>query len=242
MALYDWKKLNSNIFLKNIRKKLFDQYYFSAKYYCPGARIILVPGNDNYESISDAIARRNAWYKPYPNHYFTSWSEKPVINPLQLLSLLMVKNNYNYNSDIKIRIVEPHVTIYANNEETLLNIASTDLAHWTNTLVEICRPESTAIMNVLDTNAILVKTDNGFRYKIICKEGIYQHKNAIYSFLDQLEDQVKVSKTVWTYLESTSPYLRNIWFYTKDPNIAQVLNIIEPNCVSNIHELVVLPQ
>ena len=235
MALYDWKKLNSNIFLKNIKKKLFDQYYFSVKYYCPGARIILTPGNDNYENISDAIARRKLYYSPYHISAFT----QPPINPLQLLDWVAVKNNHG--SNVKIRIVEPHVTMYASNEETLLKIASYDLGHWVDDLVEIRRPESNEIKTILDNNAILVKTDNGFRYKIICKEGIYQHKNAIYSLLDRLEDQVKVSKTVWTYLESSSAYLRNIWFYTNDSNIAQLLNIIEPNCVTNIHELVVSP-
>ena len=235
MALFAWKTLNSNIIVRDIKKKLFNRYYYSMKYHCPGARIILVPGQDNYESIKDAIDRRKHPYKF--SHVEFSWPNVSEINPDQLIDVLNTKNKHALS--VKIRIVEPYVTVYATTEEALLQIAQTDLIQWTKKLTEICRPNCNATKNVLDSNAILVKANNGYRYKFMCKEGMCQNKVSIYSYLDQLNDQVKLSKTVWTQLESTSPYIRGIWFYANDLHLAQFLNIIEPNFVTNIHELVV---
>jgi hypothetical protein len=248
MVLYKWKKLNPNIAVRPVKKKLFNQYYYSIKYYCPGGRIILQPNMNTFENIdNEASARlnRNKFYLNsmnygyYPiSHNIHNQLEENRINSHQLLAMMSAKKRNNDN--IKIRIVDPYITFYADNENILLKIAEYDLYAWSSFLEEVSGPESDSLIDLLDKNVIFVKKDIGYRYKFMCKEGRYQNKESIYSYLDQLDDQVKVSNTVWTSLESTKLYLRNIWFYSNNKELAHVLNIIEPNVVTNIHELVIV--
>lgn len=245
MASYNWKKLNSDIVIKDVRKKLFNQYYYSIKYYCPGGRIILRPNITTFEDIDNAVSSRIHYNKFFFNTMYTGCDYQSAnyeytkdISSHQLLDILQVKNRYK--NDVKLRIVEPYVTFYASTEDILFKIADVDLYAWSSYLSEMCKPKSDSLKNLLDKNVIFVKKDTGFRYKFMCKEGACRNKTAIYSYLDQLGDQVKISKTVWTLLESTSAYIYNAWFYCNDAEIAQMLNIIEPNFISNIHELVVV--
>lgn len=204
------------------------------------------PGNDNIESIITAVELRKTHELRFQSRLFSPWNldftsppNNEKVLPQQLLDIVLLKNNYK---DIKIRVQEPFVTIYGDNEEILFKLASNELNLWRDRLEIISKPESDDIKSLLKDNVILVPKDIGFKYKFICKEGVYQNKNALYSYLDQLGDEIKISKTNWTYLESAYPrYTRSLYIYANDLNIAGMLNIIEVNAVKNIHELVVKP-
>jgi hypothetical protein len=248
MELFNWKKLNNKLCYVNIKKKFFNKYFYSAKYFCPGARIILQPQNDSIEAILNAVAARRITELTFQSRLFSPWyqssdsnylRDKEKIIPQQLFDILILKTKRKL--DIKIRIEEPYVTLYAEHEEDLFKIASHDLVYCSDRLESVSRPESDSVKNLLDNNNVLIKKDIGYKYKFICKEGIYQNKLALYSYLDQLDDAVKVSKTNWTQLESTRRYIRNLWIYTNDINLAPMLNLIEVNVVRNIHELVIAP-
>ena len=239
MALFEWKNLNSNVLLEDTRKKLYQKYFCSAKYFCPGGRIIQHPTNDTVEKIEEAIEFRKQYHKIY--NYGGSWramrEKNELIDVRQLLDFSSVKEQYE--ETIKFRVEEPHVTIYSESEAELYRIVTTELAPWHQRLVTIYRPRNDKIAQVLNSNAIIVKTDLGYKYKFICKDGSCSNKQAVYSYLDNLGDQVRVSKTVWTTLERPGSYIWGVWFYSNDPAIANMLNIIEPNFVTNIHEVVV---
>lgn len=246
MELYNWKKLSHKITCINTKKKFFNKYFYSIKYYCPGGRIIMQPGNDNIETIIAAVELRKTYELRFQSRLFSPWNldftspgkDEKVI-PQQLLDIVLLKNNCK---DIKIRVEEPFVTIYGEHEETLFKIANNELCHWDTRLQIISKPENDDIKNILKDNVILVSKDLGFKYKFICKEGLYHNRNTLYTYLDQLGDEIKISKTNWTHLESSYPrYIRGLWIYANDLNIAGMLNIIEVNAVKNIHELVVKP-
>ena len=248
MESYNWKKLNNKVCFVDIKKKFFNKYFYSIKYFCPGGRIILQPYNNNLEAILNSVATRrlreltfqsrlfSPWYTPMDDQYLR---DKQKIIPQQLYDVLTVKNKYK--DTIKIRIEEPFVTLYAEDEKSLLNIAKHELTYWNDRLENVSRPESDDIKNLLENNCILIKKDIGFKYKFICKEGPYKNKSALYSYLTQLEDNVKISKTNWTQLESTHSYIRNLCIYANELDLAAMLNIIEVTAVRNIHELIVAP-
>ena len=250
MELYNWKTLNNKLCYVDIKKKFFNKYLYSSKYVCPGARIVLQPQHNNIDAILDAIAARKMTELTFQSRLFSPWyqtsnanylpnDQKMKIIPQQLFAILTLKTTRKL--DIKIRIEEPYVTLYAEHEEDLFKIASHDLVYWSDRLESVSRPESDSVKNLLDNNSVLIKKDIGYKYKFICKEGIYQNKSALYSYLDQLNEAVKVSKTNWTQLESNRRYIRNLWIYTNDINLASMLNLIEVNLVRNIHELVIAP-
>lgn len=246
MELYNWKNLNHKLTCLSTKKKFFNKYFYSIKYYCPGGRIIMNPGNNNIDNITAAVELRKTYELRFQSRLFFPWNSEftsptndEKVLPQQLLDITLLKNSCK---DIKIRVQEPFVTIYSESEELLFKIANNELCFWSNRLEIVSKPETDNIKNLLKDDVILIAKDVGFKYKFICKDGVYQNKAALYTYLDQLGNEIKISKTNWTYLESVHRrYIRSFCIYSNDLNIANMLNIIEVNAVKNIHELVIKP-
>lgn len=238
MDLLDLNKLNSKISFVETRKKFFNAYYYNIKYFCPGGRIILNDLNLDLAVISDAINFRQELNRSY--NYGGSWrvgkERIKDINPEQLLDMSAVKKHYLDN--VRMRIEEPYISLYAD-DKILYEIAVDKLKKWTHNIISVSRPKTEEAKHFLDAGSILMKTDIGYRYKFVCKEGACPNKNSIYTYLKQLGNQVQVSPAVWNMLSKQTPFTWGIWFYTNDASLANILNIIEPNFVTNIHQVVV---
>ena len=120
-------------------------------------------------------------------------------------------------------------------------MANQYLKCWIDRLEKVTAPKNEEIKQLLDSGSIVLKTDIGYRYKFICKEGICENKRSLCTYLEQLEDQVKISPAVWNVMRNHSmKYVWHVWFYANDPDLKTMLNIIEPNFVTNIHELIIV--
>lgn len=238
MVSSEWKKVNSTVSIVETKKKFFDAYYYNIKYFCPGGRIIHSDENLDLFQITKAIDIRLEMRRHY--NYGGSWraarERVNQIDPIQLLDLHSIKKRYN--ESIRLRVEEPYVTIYSDNESTLFDI-SDQLKKWSHHLICVSRPKDDSHRVLLDSGVILRKKDIGYKYKFICKDGACINKSSISSYLQQLGEQVKVSRAVTRMLCKDGNFIWGVWFYANDPNIANMLNIIEPNFVSNIHEVVV---
>lgn len=246
MDSLDWKTLNSNIVIKETKKKFYNQYFYSLKIYCPAGRIILNPKNLD---IAQAVINRLEFERVYnyggswkhtiqPNYrYYNSRNYNSDIEIKQLECLREIKNTF---SEIKLRIEDPFVQIYTKSEEQLYEIAKVNFAEYRDRFDSIFRPKSVDAKKLLESGSILIKNPMSYKYKFVCKSGVCQNKRAILNYLDALGEQVKVSNSNWTLLENdTHNYIWNMWLYANDPDIANLLNIIEYNFVTNIHEVVV---
>lgn len=239
MVLSEWKNLNSNISFVESKKKFFNKFYYNVKYFCPGGRIVQT-SNIQESDIPSAIQNRIDLHRFY--NYGGSWRAAREslrdINHVQLKDMLSVKTNFE-GEQLRLRVEEPFVTIYSVDEQLLLKIAGDQLKAWADKMVSVTRPKNDDVKKILDSGAVIVKTDPGYRYKFVCRDGKLANKDSIYQYLLQLDKDVKVSRAVLKMLSKPSHFSWGIWFYGNDPSIANVLNIIEPNFVSNIHEVVV---
>lgn len=239
MVSLEWKKLNSNVSILETKKKFFNNYYYNIKYFCPGGRIISNSIDMDLFDITNAIEQRHEMHRHY--NYGGSWrvarERLNDIDPLQLSDMVAIKKQYA--TAIRFRVEEPYVTLYAADEAVLYGIAEQQLKRWTHNIFSVSKPLSEDIKTLLDSGAVVAKTDVGYKYKFVCKDGSCSNKQSIHSYLQQLGDQVKVSGAVWRMLGKDTGFIWGVWFYANDPNIANILNIIEPNFVSNIHEVVV---
>lgn len=235
MDLLDWKTLNPITEIKDTKKKFFNRYYYNIKYWCPGGRLIL--SNLNI-SIEEAIQWRR--YEDRSYNYGGSWRSKGQSHLMDKDYLSDMRDLKQKFPNIKFRIEEPHITIYSDNEQTLYDLAERNLSQWNKYLVSVHRPIDDNVKTLLDNNAIIFKTNINYKYKFICRDGHCENKEHIYNYLDELGDQVRVSDTVWMMLEKPSKYIWGVWFYGNEKELSYLLNIIEPNFVSNIHEVVVL--
>lgn len=236
MDLFDWKKLNSNIQLLDTKKQFFNQYYYNVKYFCPGGRIIL--HNQNVD-LDEAIELRLQIDQRIRN-YGGSWRPQSEQNNKKISAeqLADFRDMINSRPGLKARVEEPSITFYSASEAALVEIVQ-QLSAYAHHIVSVTRPTGPQVIEHLETGAILIKKDVGYKYKVLCKESVCRNKAAVYNYLTSIGDQVKMSPSVRKNLSRGGDYVWGVWFYTNDADIASMLNIIEPNFVSNIHKLVV---
>lgn len=231
MATLDWTKFNHKIEIKSTKKKMYGRFYFSGQFLCPGGRIL----QSTHPTIEDAIQHRIEWNKSY--NYGGSWrAAKERVNDISAEKLLDFKQTIDqYQGQIKVRIEEPYITFYTETEEKLEEVVNS-LPAWRKDLKTVCLTEP-GHREMLEKNFVITKTDIGYSHKVVLKDGNYKNKASLHSYLEGLGDVVKVSDGVYRNLEKPYPFVWGIWFYTNDPGVVTMLNMIEPGCVSNIHEV-----
>ena len=95
---------------------------------------------------------------------------------------------------------------------------------------------------ILNSGAIIRKKNNGYRYKVIIRDGRYSSdvKENLLSYLDSLiPEHAQLSKSSREMLTKSTPFVWNLYFYTDDSSVVTFINLIHPGMVSNCHELVV---
>jgi hypothetical protein len=143
-----------------------------------------------------------------------------------------------HEGQIKIRIEEPTLTIYADDESLLLNIADPEKA----AVIEFHRPSGTAAVAALNRGECIVKTATEYTHKVVFKELSLsaESKINIYRYLTGLGDIVKMTKGCERNLRENRFWFTSSYFYTKDESILTFLSLIAPGVVAGIYKLTVL--
>lgn len=230
-----WTKISPSIHLKYTTKQFFSKYTWKLVCKVPGSRTIL-----SNSDIGEAIRSRMIFEEFY--RYNVSWfSSKDKLSNSNVPLLEALRSLKNTTSlDIKIRVEEPYVTFYADNEYNLKEIVMQLHEFDLDFILEIHGPKNEKNKEILKSGAILVKNNNGFRYKVILRTGPYDPntKLQILNFLDNLKEEVKLNAGGRRILSEPFPHVWGVFFYTNDKSIMTFLNLISPNVISNIHELV----
>lgn len=228
-----WCNLNSQIVVKETRKKFFNLYLYNLKYFCPGGRIL-----DYATEIDYAIERLKIDYTQY--NYGGSWRARKdqveKIDNKQLKDFSLIKR---IPKDVKFRVEEPYVTLYANSEHWLFELASNRLIDHVDRLLSISKPLNEDLKKVLAEGKIIVKRGIQYKYKVRLRDGICEQKYNIGMYLNNLGDQIRISKSCKSMLEAKYDTIHAVWFYINDPDLVMMLNLFDPGVVSEICELVV---
>jgi hypothetical protein len=151
-----------------------------------------------------------------------------------------VKHDKNLN--IKLRVEEPRIQIYADNEPELQHIVKTYLANYQSHIETISGPEDAEAESILNSGAIIKKNDLGYRYKVILKDGRYNFstKQQLIEYLSTLgEELISMPRGTYDMLSKTTDYMWNCYFYSNDQRINVFVDLMCPGIISNCHELVV---
>ena len=190
-------------------------------------------------NLESALERRRNLTKSY--NYAGSWYntrhnnlDKVNINLLE--SVRQIKSDFG--AQIRIRIEEPQIQFYAEDEATLQNIAQ--LLESRDCIQSINGPSDAEAEKLLKTGAILRQSAVDYRYKVIVRDGRYssQCKQQLLNYLTSLGDEIRLTKGCIEMLNKTYPSMWGIFFYTNDPNLVTFIHLIDPTLISNIHELV----
>jgi hypothetical protein len=238
MDISFWTQCNPKIALEDTTKKFFGQYLYRMVVYAPASRLIRdkKPVAVCLEHAKNLTRNINAGYWGLRRDRNLNEADVDFLERLKSVAA-------NKDLNVKLRAEEPYVQIYADSPERLEELVRNEFAAEHRRYVQsISRPADDKAADILNSGAILRKKDVGFRYKILIRDGKYpgEVKQNLLRYLTNLDsDIVKISKTGLETLNKSYSYVWNLYLYTNDADIVTFLNLLHPNIVLNIHELVV---
>lgn len=236
-----WTNLNKNVICEHTKKQFYGQYLCKLVMQVPWARI-----SQNHNDIRNEIEHRKQHNNRRPN-YGGSWynhdnlsGEFASINQLTMVREIMT----DYKSTIRTRVEEPWVQFYARNEDDLKVITSRFDEISRSRILSISVPKDAEHAALLKDGDIILKKDNGFAYKIMVRDGMYQleTKMQLVNYLDSLGDDIQLSPGSRRQLVSSMKYTWGVFFYVKDPQLVTFLSLIHPRLIRKIHKLTVADQ
>lgn len=246
MATLPWTDIAPNVKCIDTTKQFFGKYLYKIDVDIPASRILLDKRNKPMdwllsERILEAknmLSRLSSWGRQ--NHVpFSSWYR--IINDSSLVQLQYYKKVIDkHKGVIKIRVEEPNLSIYCDDEKVLFDIASNDPSQ---RLERVFKPASSAAQSALKSGEIIVKRPTDYLYKIVFREGRVTDKDnnvQIYNYLISLGDEVKLTQSCTYNLALRHHWMTSCYFYAKDTQVLTFLNLIAPGKVSGIFKLVYL--
>ena len=237
MDLSFWNQLNPNIVFEPTRKKFFDKYLCKMVINCPAGRLV----NDNKDNIEWLLRQRMEYARS--RNWGGSWASSNYgitgANADQIRNIRSIR--YEYGDTIKIRIEEPRIQIYADDEFSLKLIALRIDPEFTSSITGIQAPENDEQLVLLNEGKIITKkaTKIEYKYKVFLRDGDYDidSKNSMFSYLMNLGDDVKISPSSIMKFNNTHKFLWGVVLYVNDPDILTFLSVIQPGIIGRIHEL-----
>lgn len=236
-----WIRCNPKIAVEHSSKKYFGQYLYKLVLYAPAGRLIY----EKKTNVEDAFTRRMTVSKNinFGGYWGRTWNRNLDDADLEYLKLLKsVKHNQQHN--FKFRIEEPYVQVYSSSLSDLENLVTNQIpAQYHSTFQSISGPRDAEAEKLLNSGVIIRKKSNGYKYKIICRDGNYgtEVKRNLLNYIRNLDlDTVHLTKGCLRNLENHSNFIWNLYLFTNDVSIISFLNLICPGLVSNYHELVIM--
>lgn len=231
-----WTTLNPNIRVEATTKQYFGRFLYKMVVFAKCGRLI-----HSKVTIVDALLERKERNRVIYN-YGGSWWQRNRLNSddadvVLLATLRDIKNEYG--DKIRMRIEEPNVQIYTEDEDTLKDIAIRILPNEAVNIVSL--PENDEVVPLLKDGAIIKHTPQEYKYKVIFRDGRYniQIKHQVLQYLINLDkDTVKLPQNCVSMLGNSMEYSWGMYFFTNDKSVVTFISLIAPTLVSNIHELV----
>ena len=243
MATLFWIQYNPKITVDHTLKKYFGKYLYKLVVYAPAARLI---DNKARESMDQALVRRKQIYSTISQNSWWGARQNRDLDHANVEFLEILRDIRQHRpAGIKLRVEEPRVQIYAETEQQLIDLVNAHFGpKFSNYVETIAGPADRKAEAVLNSGAIIRKKEAGYRYKVILRDGRYgtDVKQSILQYLLNLgEDQIFLPKSGFDMLSKSTSYVWNLYFLANDPQVTSFLSLIQPGIVSNIHELIVLP-
>ena len=236
MDLLYWKKRSSKTEVLHASQMFYKSFLYKMTVYAPGCR------STAYANIRESLSWRLKGTELGYN-YAGSWLNKTMlgylqeadIDQLELISSIRL-NSVHY--DIKVRVEEPHVDIYAHTEETLKEIA--ERFENTNCIKSVSGPENDQARALLVDNKILRKRKPKWRYKVLFKDKKYstENRSAVWNYLDGLNEEIQIPRATKHQLNKHHEWIWGCYFYTNDARIVSMIKLIDPDIVKEVSEMV----
>ena len=235
MDILSWTKLNPKILEEPVTKRFFNKYCYKLDLEIHGTAFLRYPD----VSITDQIENRRNVNRRI--NFAGSWrnymSQMPDSEDIKALEHLL----YNYfidPCDLKFRIEEPTLSVYAESEDDLYDLAQNLYKSIKNNkhIKRIYRPKTQEHLDLLQQGYTVKQNKFGYTYKIMLREGRYSHvvKQQLHNYLKNLGNDVLLPKHLEEALEKPYDSFWGSYFYTNDLGILTMLSLINPSFVRSV--------
>lgn len=232
-----WTQCSPSITVEHTSKKYYNRYLYKIVLYCPAGRLI-----DSNGSMDLELEHRKNIYKHINQSGWWGHRHNKDLACADINLLDTLRTIRKTVADIKLRVEEPRIQIYAENEKDLMKLVMDYLQPYSKNIEAFAGPADEKAAEILDSGAIIRRTNNGYSHKVILRDGRYgaETKETILKYLEDLQiETVGIPRSCRTMFTKSSSYIWNCYFYTNDPSVTIFLNLIQPGIVSNCHKLVI---
>ncbi len=226
-----WTQLNQIVKIKSTKKLFHDTYLYKLKVFAPGVRLLRYDSDlPMQERLDSLIKYVNNFTK---NQYYFSIATDSNLQLSDSEQLDDLKKFIVDNKDVKVRIEEPAISFYSNNIEKLKTIANLRYER----VEEIHMPESDSECKILTEGNIIASKYNEYKYKIMLN-GFYDKQliPTIQNIFANSDIDLYAIKRIRKQLRHG--YYPGGYIYTNDLQITFLLNLVKPNFVRKIYNLV----
>jgi hypothetical protein len=243
MAMLSWLKLNPSIKIDYTLKRFRGIHSFKLKVYAPGFRMATHLKTYSEKKIRDALAlRQEKAYDTVPAYR----GHRLLYADATQLMYLIVELSSRADS-ISIRIEEPHVIIYSDDEAILFDIANnmprSDLTPYSR-ILEFTHPHENTVED-LKNNIVFVKTPPKHKFRVVTREGIFteSERTALLNYLTSISVDEAIITDNYKYQlgKKTRTWLSRSHILLNDERVLTMLKLISPSIISKIYEVKVLP-
>ena len=236
MDTSSWTRLNPTVKFFPTTKLFYNKFLYKAKVYCPGSRLIYSKSIKDLEHrLTSRLNMPDISYNYGGSWWLTNQREslKLHANVHQLTYYFTVKHS---EKNIKLRIEEPNIDVYSNDEQQLQNLVA---AQFPDRIKEIHRPNNATISFLLN-GEIIVNHRTEYEYKAYVKRMFFENiqlKHAILDHLYNYNTEVKLPESLIHNLNSNGLFFPGGYFYLNDIGVATFVGMMCPGFISKIFKL-----
>jgi hypothetical protein len=234
MDINFWNKLQPGIATATTAKQFHGRYLWRMTIHAEGGRLLDTKSGDLAAALQHRINLYQVGFKL--NSYWRSNRNNQLYKVDLNLLRTVQEIRSNWSGQVRVRIEEPNIQFYAEDETTLKTVALKIDAGYIKSIMHPLPQQ----VELLRSGAIITRTALGYSHKVIVRDGRYslQTKQQLLCYLDGLGDTVKLSKTARSMLEKPYESTWGVFFYTNDPAVVTFVSLIDPGLISNIHTMV----
>jgi hypothetical protein len=198
-----------------------------------------------WNQIAAAVARRKDVLKQKIHQWYSSyWSDRLLRdgdNCYEDQLEYLYRSITAHKDKAKVRIEEPYVEFYTEDEQTLLDIVS-HMPKRDKRVIEIHWPGPGSRREALGRGEIFMPKITDYAYQVNFRTISLSttKRTQIYEYLNSLGDLVKMTpgltetltKPKWAH--SDTMWIYQSYFYTNDTSVCTFLNLIEPHLIHKI--------
>lgn len=226
--------MNPNISVGSVNRRFFNQYYYKLEIHVTGSSFLRHPD----EPIDQQIATRNRMVNV---NYGGSWRrgfQSPNLEEIRLLERIKLFKA-KYEDQLKFRIEEPNLQVYAEDEDILYKFAQAICDADNSHLTTISRPKTDKILSLLKQGYTVTKKDMEYPFKVMVREGRYSKdiKEQLLKYLQGIgDDQAYLPPHFVESMSKTYESVWNIYFYVRDRSLLTMISLIHPGFVRTVEE------